>query len=147
MTPDEEIEELNKDWNMSLDLMDGYRKRWEDEKAETARLRAALASAIEERDEALKYRDFAMADKENIGFLKRLWEQECGYYRARWWASQRAEERSRRTIRALVAACRVTRLAAVGFAALAGVGPRRVRDEIRFGVNQAKKAERGQDRS
>ena len=53
-------------------------------------------------------------------------------------------ERQRRTIRALVVAARVSRLAAVGFAFIAGVGPRRVHDEIRFGIKQAKQAERGQ---
>ena len=44
----------------------------------------------------------------------------------------------RRTIRALVVAARVARLAAVGFAFIAGVGPRRVHDEIRFGIKQSK---------
>lgn len=42
---------------------------------------------------------------------------------------------------ALVVAARVTRLAAVGFAFVAGVALPRVHDEIRFGVNQAKNAE------
>jgi hypothetical protein len=46
-------------------------------------------------------------------------------------------ERQRRTIRALVVAARVARLAAVGFAFIAGVGPTRVHDEIRFGIKQA----------
>lgn len=56
----------------------------------------------------------------------------------------RKHNRDRRTIRALVVAARVTRLAAVGFAFIAGVGPRRVHGEIRFGIKQAKQAERGQ---
>ena len=74
--------------------------------AELARLRAALAEAERERDEARKRRDFAVAGEENIRYLKRLWEQECGYYRARWWGAEQAAERQRRTIRALVVAAR-----------------------------------------
>ena len=61
------------------------------------------------------------------------------------WSAAEAEEdaretieRQRRTIRALVVAARVARLAAVGFAFIAGIGPRRVHDEIRFGIKQSK---------
>ncbi len=116
----------------------------EAEKAQTAEAyrqrdvaRAALAEAERERDEARKQRDFAKDGEDNMRFLKVLWENECGFYRAQSVARLHEIDMSRRTIRALVVAARVARLAAVGFAFIAGVGPRRVHDEIRFGIKQA----------
>lgn len=101
---------------------------------ELDRLRAALAEAERERDEARVARDeiqqalsdgaYTSPDLSDV-YLSII-------------------ERQRRTIDALVVAARVARLAAVGFAFIAGVGPRRVHDEIRFGIKQAKQAERGQ---
>ena len=248
MTPDEELNQMEGDWNMLLDLMDGYRKRWEDEKAETARLRAeldaaptatlrqqlagsqsalskvmgelteareqlerrridyakvqadlynqieaekaqtveayrqrdvaraALAEAERERDEAVGRLNKAVIDiahgaTEAVKWEKRAREAErklsvsetlraaasqsgnevakstLDYYamekrKARTYEKLAATyaaiaSRQRRTIRALVVAARVARLAAVGFAFIAGVGPRRVHDEIRFGIKQA----------
>ena len=90
-------------------------------------LRAALAEAERERDEARVARDelqqalsdgaYTSPDLSDV-YLSII-------------------ERQRRTIDALVVAARVARLAAVGFAFIAGVGPRRVHDEIRFGIKQA----------
>lgn len=68
--------------------------------------------AIEERDEAVKRRDFAVSGEENLRYLKQLWEQECGYYRAKWWEAVQANDRSRRTIAALVVAARAMNSAA-----------------------------------
>ncbi len=65
-----------------------------------------LAQARAERDEAIERRSVTVASEENLRFLKQLWEQECGYYRAKWWASHQANDRSRATIAALVVACR-----------------------------------------
>ena len=77
-------------------------------RADVARFEAALdaankelAQARAERDEAIERRSVTVASEENLRFLKQLWEQECGYYRAKWWASHQANDRSR-TIRALV---------------------------------------------
>jgi len=74
--------------------------------AEIARLRAELEQARAERDKAVKRRDFAVSGEENLRYLKQLWEQECGYYRAKWWEADQANDRSRRTIAALVVAAR-----------------------------------------
>ncbi len=63
--------------------------------------------AIEERDEAVKRRDFAVSGEENLRYLKQLWEQECGYYRAQWWEAVQANDRSRRAIAALAETARV----------------------------------------
>lgn len=43
MTPNEQIDQLEHDWEMSLDMMDGYRLRWEDANVENAKLREKLA--------------------------------------------------------------------------------------------------------
>ncbi len=68
--------------------------------------RVVDAMARAERDEAVKRRDFAVSGEENLRYLKQLWEQECGYYRAKWWEAVQANDRSRRTIRRLVMAAR-----------------------------------------
>jgi len=75
--------------------------RYTDHAAEIARLRAELEQARAERDKAVKRRDFAVSGEENLRYLKQLWEQECGYYRAKWWEADQANDRSRRTIAAL----------------------------------------------
>jgi len=67
---------------------------------------AALADAERVRDEARKQRDFAKYGEDNMRFLKVLWENECGFYRAQSVARLNEIDMSRRTIRALVVAFR-----------------------------------------
>ena len=67
-----------------------------------ARYRAELAQARAERDEAMKQRDFAKDGEDNMRFLKGLWENECGFYRAQSVARLHEIDLGRRTIRALV---------------------------------------------
>ncbi len=71
-----------------------------------ARYRAELAQARAERDKAMKQRDFAKDGEDNMRFLKVLWENECGFYRAQSVARLHEIDMGRRTIRALVVACR-----------------------------------------
>ncbi len=72
----------------------------------TVELRAALASAERERDEARKQRDFAKDGEDNMRFLKALWENECGFYRAQSVARLHEIDMSRRTIGLVVVAAR-----------------------------------------
>lgn len=138
-----------------------------DTEAELARLRAALAEAERERDEAVsKIREHAEhvnyygalysqteLERRNIDEQREFYKDELAKAQtcademaALAWKWKYKADCQRATIRALVVAARVSRLAAVGFAFIAGVGPRRVHDEIRFGIKQAKQAERGQNR-
>lgn len=132
---------------------------------ELDRLRAALAEAERERDEAVsKIREHAEhvnyygalysqteLERRNIDEQREFYKDELAKAQtcademaALAWKWKYKADCQRATIRALVVAARVSRLAAVGFAFIAGVGPRRVHDEIRFGIKQAKQAERGQ---
>lgn len=70
---------------------------------------AELAQARAERDEAVRRRDFAKDGEDNMRFLKVLWENECGFYRAQSVARLHEIDLGRRTIRALVVAARALR--------------------------------------
>jgi len=108
-------------------------------------LRAALAEAERERVDLVTRLGAGQIEYDSLYAAL----NDCGIERDEAeqmaWSAAEAEEdaretieRQRRTIRALVVAARVARLAAVGFAFIAGIGPRRVHDEIRFGIKQSK---------
>lgn len=134
-------------------------------RADLSAAQAALTQAERERDEAVsKIREHAEhvnyygalysqteLERRNIDEQREFYKDELAKAQtcademaALAWKWKYKADCQRATIRALVVAARVSRLAAVGFAFIAGVGPRRVHDEIRFGIKQAKQAERGQ---
>lgn len=85
---------------------DTLRAELAEARADVARFEAALDVANRELAEARRERDLAQKGEENLRYLKKLWEQECGYYMGLWREKSHECNRNRRTIRALVVAAR-----------------------------------------